>query len=257
METIKRAIKTVFTFRFKPSWDLAVVLASTILVTASLYIATAVITPAKGGGMPYFFMYAGATALLFGICLPLFWTVVVRKRSLQDLGITRKNLGLSLGLQVILAAIQFALTLGKAPLPPFEKLLPLIGLSLAIGFFEAIFWRGWVFQRIEESFGYLPAIILGSALYALYHIGYTMPFSEISFLFWIGVLYAVSFSITRSMFILWPLYQPLGQLVTLTRDGLSLPLIASLGFIEALAVMIVAIWLAGKYAAKRQKKALA
>ena len=81
-----------------------------------------------------------------------------------------------------------------------------------------------------------------------------MPLEEILFLFWIGVLYAVSFRLTRSIFILWPLYQPLGQMVTLVRDGLELPLIAALGFAEALIVMLALVWLANKLYRKQLGK---
>ena len=123
-------------------------------------------------------------------------------------------------------------------------------LALAIGFFEAIFWRGWVLLRLEECFGIIPAIVLGSILYALYHIGYGMPASEMVFLFFIGVMYAVAFRLTRNIFILWPVFQPMGQLVTLIKDGLELPLLASLGFVEVLIGMLVLVWLAGRYAEK-------
>jgi len=137
--------------------------------------------------------------------------------------------------------------LAKSDLPSFQELLPLIAMTLAIAFFEALFWRGWVLLRLEDAFGLIPAILLGSALYAAYHVGYGMPVGEMLFLFWIGVLYAVSFRFTRSLFILWPLYQPMGQLVTLVNDRLRLPLLASLGFIEALALMLALVWLADKY----------
>ncbi len=135
-------------------------------------------------------------------------------------------------------------------IPAFENLLPLIALALTIGLFEAIFWRGWVLLRLEDCFGIIPAILLGSILYSLYHIGYGMPASEMVFLFFIGVMYAVAFRITKSVFILWPLFQPMGQLVTLIKDDLSLPLIASLGFFEALIPMGFVIWFANKRAKK-------
>jgi hypothetical protein len=44
----------------------------------------------------------------------------------------------------------------------------------------------------------------------------------------------------------------MGQLVTLIRDGLTLPLIATLGFIEVLIVMLVLAWLVGRYYRKRR-----
>ena len=127
-----------------------------------------------------------------------------------------------------------------------EELIPLIALVLAIGFFEALFWRGWVQLRLEEAFGILPGIVLGAALYAVYHIGYGMPMSEIAFLFVIGLVFA-SVRLTKNIFILWPLFQPIGQLITLINDGLSLPLLAAIGFLEVLVLMLGLVWLANRY----------
>jgi membrane protease YdiL (CAAX protease family) len=97
-------------------------------------------------------------------------------------------------------------------------------------------------MRLEESFGLLPGLLLGSVLYAAYHIGYGMTLNEMAFLFFIGLMYGACFRLTRSIFILWPVFQPSGQLVTLIRDGLKLPLLASLGFVEAFVLMIVLVW---------------
>lgn len=246
MNILRAALRAIFTFRFSPSRDLIAVLASWTLVTGTLYIATVVVTAAAGGGMPYFFLYAVLGATLFGIGIPLYWTVVVRKRPIADLGITTRYLGLSLALQLVFAAFQYMGTLAKTALPAWQQLLPLLALSFAIGLFEAVFWRGWVLLRLEDAFGLIPAVLLGSALYALYHIGYAMPLSEIAFLFLIGVLYAVTFRLTRNIFVLWPLFQPMGQMVTLLKSGLSLPLLASLGFFEVLILMAVLIWLANR-----------
>ena len=251
METLKNAVHSIFTFRWKPGSDLLAVMVSWLLVTGTLYTATVIVMAEVGGGLPYFFLYAILAATLFGMGLPLAWMVVYRKRPVQDLGITTRALGISLVLQLVFSIFQSVGTLARAELPAFEQFLPLMALSLAIGFFEAVFWRGWVLQRLEEAFGMIPAILAGSLLYALYHIGYGMPFEEISFLFWIGVLYAVSFRLTRNIFILWPLYQPMGQLVTLIRDGLSLPFLAALGFFEVFIVMALMVWFAHRFYQKR------
>jgi hypothetical protein len=159
-------------------------------------------------------------------------------------------LGRSLALQLVLAAFLYVNSLAKAQLPPIEQLVPLVALALAIGFFEAVFWRGWVLLRLEEAFGIIPAILLGSVLYAVYHIGYGMPASEMITLFFVGVMFAVVFRLTKNVFILWPIFQPMGQLVTLIKDGLTLPLLAALGFVEVLILMFVFVWLA----ARRQRK---
>lgn len=250
MSTMTATMQEVFAMRWKPNKDLIVVAISWLLVVGALYTATVIVGSEVWGGMAYFTLYAVVGALLFGIGLPLYWMVIVQRRPLSDLGITTKFLGLSLVLQLVFAALQFMGTLAKAKLPPFEEFLPLIALALCIGFFEAFFWRGWVLMRLEESFGMIPAILLGSALYAAYHIGYGMPSSEMVFLFFIGIMFAVAFRLTRNIFILYPIFQPMGQLVTLVKDGLKLPLLASLGFIEVLIVMLVLVWLAGRYQKK-------
>jgi membrane protease YdiL (CAAX protease family) len=249
-EMSKNKMKLIW-FQWQPGRDLLALLVSWLLVVASLYTATVIVGQEVWGGMGYFLLYAVLSAGVFGVGMPLYWMVVVQKRSLADLGIKRNWLWLSLGLQVVFAGLQFAGTLGKGGLPALEQLAPLLTLALAIGFFEAVFWRGWVLLRLEEAFGLVPAILLGSLLYAAYHIGYGMPLSEMVFLFFIGMMYALAFRLTKNIFILWPVFQPMGQLVTLIKDGLELPLIASLGFVEVLIGMLVLVWLAGRYAQKR------
>jgi uncharacterized protein len=248
------ALLQVLSVRCKPSKDLAAVAISWLLVVASLYTATVLVGSKVAGGLAYFFLYAVIGAGLCGIGIPLYWTVVVRRRSIADLGLTKRWLALSLVLQIVFAALQFSGTLAKTQLPPTDQFIPLLCLALTIGLFEAIFWRGWVLLRLEESFGIIPAIILGSALYAAYHIGYAMPADEMLFLFFIGILFALVFRITKNIFILWPIFQPMGQLVTLVKDGLTLALLAGLGFIEALILMLVLIWLAERYHRKQQAK---
>ena len=242
--------RKMFTFRWQPGRDLSAVLVSWILVVGALYTATVIVGTDVWGGMGYFVLYAILAAGIFGVGIPIYWTVVVRKKQLSELGITTRWLWLSLVLQIVFSILEYAGTLAKSGTPGFEKFMPLLALSLTIGLFEAIFWRGWVLLRLEESFGMIPAILLGSVLYAAYHIGYGMPLSEMTFLFFIGIMYAVAFRLTKTIFILWPLFQPMGQLVTLIKDGLELPLLASLGFFEVLIGMFVLIWLAGRYVKK-------
>jgi membrane protease YdiL (CAAX protease family) len=244
----------VLAVRFRPNADLWAVLASWVLVTGSLATATFVVGAQNGGY--YFIVYAIFAALVFGVGLPTWWMVWHRKRSLADLGVTTRLLGLSIVLQLVFAAVQYWQTLARVTLPAMSAFLPLVALALCIGFFEALFWRGWMLLRLEECFGFIPALLIGSALYALYHIGYGMPWSEMAFLFVIGLLYGAVFRITKNVFILWPLLQPMGQLTTLVRDGsVSLPTIAILGFAEVLLAMFVLLWFAHRHERKMAKTA--
>lgn len=239
----------VFQLRFRPSSDLGAVATSWVLVVGSLAVATFIITPSNGVG--YFLVYAVLGAAVFGVALPTWWTVWHRHRTVADLGVSTRRLGASLAMQAVLGVGLYFLTLGSVTLPPTSSLLPLAALALCIGLFEAVFWRGWVQSRLEEAFGFIPALLLGSAAYALYHIGYGMGWGEIGFLFIIGLLYGATFRVTGSVFILWPLFQPVGQLTTLIKDGLSLPPIAALGFVEALIAMAVVLFFAHRNAVKR------
>lgn len=249
-------VRELFAVRFRPGTDLWALLVSWVLVTGSLSTATYVVGAANGGG--YFIVYAILTAFLFGVGFPTWWMVWHRKRSIADLGVTTRFLGISVVLQLILAAVQYALTLGRTGVPDTSALLPLVALALCVGFFEAVFWRGWMLSRLEESFGFLPALVISSAAYSLYHIGYGMPWGEMAFLFLIGVIYACVFRVTRNVFILWPVLQPMGQLTTLLKDGgLQLPQIAILGFAEVLIAMFVLLFLANRFAKRVSAKATA
>jgi CAAX protease family protein len=254
MTTVTAAVKQIFAVRWKPTRDLAVVALSWVLVVAALYAATVIVGTAPLGGMAYFFLYAIVGATLCGLGIPLFWMTVVRRRPIADLGLTTKKWKISIAVQAVLAALLYFATLAKIQVPPVEQLLPLVTLALTIGFFEAVFWRGWVLLRLEEAFGIIPAILLSSVLYAAYHIGYGMPLSEMVFLFFIGVMFAVVFRFTKSILILWPVFQPMGQLVTLIKDQLTLPLLAALGFAEVLILMLVLVWLARRYQRKHQRQ---
>jgi uncharacterized protein len=249
-ENFTETMKNIVAVRWQANKELIGIGLSWVLVVVTLYTATFIVGSNVGGGMLYFGLYAVLGATIFGIGIPLYWTIAIRKRPISDLGLAWKSLGVSIILQLVFAALQFAGAYRGLQIPAFDNLLPLIALALTIGLFEAIFWRGWVLLRREDCFGIIPAILLGSILYSLYHIGYGMPAGEMAFLFFIGVMYAVAFRITKSVFILWPVFQPMGQLVTLIKDGLSLPLIASLGFFEALILMGFVIW----FANKRSKK---
>ena len=71
-------LKEIFTFRWNPNRDLAVVALSWVLVVASLSMSTFVIGQQALGGMGYFLMYAIVGATLCGIGIPLYWMTVVK-----------------------------------------------------------------------------------------------------------------------------------------------------------------------------------
>jgi membrane protease YdiL (CAAX protease family) len=186
-----------------------------------------------------------AAGLLLGVVGPVFYTVWRRGRPLAALGLRRDTWRPALGLALLFAAVQFGLTLYGYDLPAPVDWVPLLVMSLTVGVFESVFFRGFVQTRLEASFGTVPGTAGAAALYAAYHVGYGMGGREMVFLFGLGVVYAVAFRIASNLLVLWPLLTPLGAFFTnLESASFTLPWMSILGFVDVLAVMAAVLGLA-------------
>jgi hypothetical protein len=132
--------------------------------------------------------------------------------------------------------------------------VPLLVMSLVVGLFEAVFFRGFIQGRFEASLGVIPAVGGAALLYSLYHVGYGMGASELWFLFGLGLVYAVIYRLTTNVLILWPLLTPLGAFFNnLEAGNIQLPWESILGFADVAIVMAVTIWLAHRHVSKRSR----
>jgi uncharacterized protein len=189
-----------------------------------------------------------AAALLFGVTGPLIYTVWLRRRPLRTLGLGMHNLRATLMLGAVLAALQFAMTLGRTDLPAPVDWVPLLVMSLMVGLFEAIFFRGFIQARLQASFGTIAGVAGAAGLYALYHVGYGMRIDEIQFLFGLGVVYAIIYRLVDNILVLWPLLIPLGSFFNNLQAGdIELPWASIAGFADIMAVMALVIWLAFRH----------
>jgi hypothetical protein len=197
--------------------------------------------------MLWFFL-SFAAALLLGVGGPVLYQVGIRRGSLTDLGIGVRRWRSTLVLGLLFAGVQFSITLWGYDLPRPVDWIPLTVLALAVGLFEAVFFRGFIQGRLESSFGVIPAVIGAAALYGAYHVGYGMGPSEMSFLFGLGIVYAVAFRVAGSILVLWPLLTPLGSLFNQIQGGdIAMPMESILGFADVLALMVAAIWFARRH----------
>lgn len=196
-----------------------------------------------------------AAALLLGAAWPVAYTVWIRRRQLRTLGIGRHNLGRTILLGLVFAAVQYFLTLYGKPLPAEAvDWVPLLVMSIAVGIFEAVFFRGFVQGRLEASFGAVPAIIGAAVLYALYHVGYGMSVSEMLFLFGLGVTYAVIYRTSRNVLVVWPLLTPLGSFFNNIQAGdIELPWMSIAGFADVLFFTGMVMLFAWRYQRKRAR----
>jgi uncharacterized protein len=197
-----------------------------------------------------FLCFAGA--LLVGTIGPIVYMVWGRERPLSDLGLRLDNWKPTAALALLFGGVQFALTLWGYDLPAPVDWVPLLGMALVVGVFESVFFRGFVQGRLEESFGVVPGTALAALLYGAYHIGYGMDVTEIGFLTGLGLVYAVAYRLVRNILVLWPLLTPLGSFFANVEGGdIELPWASLLGFADVLALMVLALWLAGRRIRRR------
>lgn len=189
-----------------------------------------------------------AVGLVAGVVGPLWWVVWHRREPLSALGLTVGRWRSTVGIGVVLAGVQFAKTLWGVELPEPVDWVPLLVMSLVVGFFEAVFFRGFIQGRLERSFGPGLAALGAALLYSLYHVGYGMPGDELVFLFGLGVLYAIAFRLVSNIWVLWPLLTPLGGFYNNVEAGdIELPWASIAGFADVAAVMLVAVWFTARH----------
>ncbi len=149
-------------------------------------------------------------------------------------------------LALLFAAVQFRMTLWGYRLPTPADWVPLLVMSVAVGLFEAVFFRGFVQGRLEASFGIVAGVAGGATPYSAYHVGYGMGVGELWFL--LGLVYAVAYRLVGNIFVLWPLLTPLGAFFNNLQAGdIDLPWASIAGFGDVLIVAGIVWWLAWRH----------
>jgi membrane protease YdiL (CAAX protease family) len=227
--------------------DLMVVGLLWALVVGAFWLAFEVFTTDHVAGLFLSF----AVGMLLGVIGPLVWVVWRRGQPLTALGLTADRWRSTVAIGLTLAGVQFAMTLWGYDLPEPVDWVPLLVMSLVVGFFEAVFFRGFVQGRLEASFGAGPAVLGAAVLYSLYHVGYGMQADEMVFLFGLGVVYAIAFRLVSNVLVLWPLLTPLGAFYNNVDSGdIELPWASIAGFADVALLMAAAIWLTRRHQRK-------
>ena len=230
--------------RQRDSSELVVLAALYVAVVGLMSLAFLVFTVDAVAGLFLSF----AAAMLVGVFGPIYYTVWHQHRSLADLGLRLDNWRQTLGLALLFGGVQFGLTLWGYDLPDPESWVPLLVMALVVGVFESIFFRGFIQNRLEEQFGSVVGVAGAATLYAVYHVGYGMGSEEMLFLGGLGVVYAVAFALVRNVLVLWPLLTPLGSFFNTVDSGdIEMPWASIMGFLDVLALMAAALWLAARH----------
>jgi membrane protease YdiL (CAAX protease family) len=238
---LKTFTSLVGDIRWEPDRDTLVAFGSYVLVVAALFVAFQVFTTEQVAAN--FITFGPITLAGLGIAVPVIHTVLGRRHSLTDLGLTGSRLLPSLILGVVLGWDTYRNTLAPMNVVWTRNEVPLVAMALAVGLFEAVFFRGWLQLRFEAAFGLIPGLILAALCYSLYHIGYGMTGEEMLFLFGLGLTFGAFFRLTKNVFILWPFYTPAGSIFTNLNEGLTLPFEATYGFLLTAGLMVgVIVW---------------
>lgn len=193
-----------------------------------------------------------AFGLMIGVVGPIVYQVWIRKRDMTSLGLGRQHLPEAVVLGLVLGLAQFSVTIWGYQLPEPVEWVPLLVMSLVVGFFEAMFFRGFIQTRLEASLGTGPGVAGAALLYSIYHIGYGMGLDEMWFLLGLGVVYAIAFRLVENILVLWPLLTPIGAFFNNVQAGdIDLPWASIAGFANIGMLMAIAIWLAYRHLRKR------
>jgi uncharacterized protein len=242
--TAARSLGITWLRRHVDGRDMFAVMLLFVVVVGLFRAAFVVFTAENVAGL---FLTFGA-GLVLGVAGPVVYTTFLRRRSLRTLGLGLHALRPTLALALVFGGVQFVIMFRGYTLPAPVDWVPLLVLSLTVGVFEAVFFRGFVQGRLEASFGAAPAVTGAAVLYALYHVGYGMGTAEMVFLFALGIVYAIAYRITENVLVLWPLLTPIGSLFNNLEAGdIVLPWASIAGFANVLAAMAVVVWLAARH----------
>lgn len=212
-EQFKKRLSGTKLFKWELNTDLYVALGTLLIMWACYY-----------GYMNIYKNNIVATALIFilfaniilAVIFPVWWTVLHKKGSLSELGITKNLLCVSLGISTILAISR---GINLPDLIVGINWAPHLIMSALI-FWEPFFVFGWLQSRYEKSFGIIPAIILAAASFAFYQLGSVSP-EQLVGLFFFYILLGGAFGLTKNIFTLWPIYWCIGSSVNSLSVGIK------------------------------------
>jgi membrane protease YdiL (CAAX protease family) len=181
-----------------------------------------------------------------GLCVvvPTWYAVRIRGWRFEDVGLAstwRRDVAVG----SLVAALTVPWRLPALELPsPFA----LTCLAAALAFsalFEEMFFRGFLQSVWQRAFGTIPAILVASVAFALYHVGYGEQYRRLDMLTTltlVGVMLGTAFRLTNSVWTSITLNWP-HAMVTFIERGERFDRTAALASIIAIAVTVAWLWL--------------
>jgi membrane protease YdiL (CAAX protease family) len=209
--------REAFQFRWQPTQHTWVAIGTGLLA----FVFSASLLLFEPGSIPALIVHYGLIYIICGAVIPWGYTILAERNTPAALGVKRERWVLSLILSLVAASL-------FVPVLIFEGDLGAIGwekvakasfiLTGAGGLFELFLYYGFIHLRLEKAFGIIPAILLTSAIYVLWHVGTQLPMEPDPLyamwkLFWVGVMSQSLFSLTRNVLIIWPFFHAVGVML--------------------------------------------
>ena len=149
--------------------------------------------------------------LILGFYLPIYYIVVIKKKSLSVLGFHKNKLIVSLVINTAAASALLAMFISESTEKIFFNKYSLYAITyiLVAGIFEMVFIYGFLRYEFERAFGILPSILITAIFYSLHHAGFQPEFTK---LFFVGIMYVTVFYITHNIFSIFPLFWGVGAI---------------------------------------------
>jgi hypothetical protein len=192
-------------FRWQPSREIFIpTLAGFMILGLS-----ALMIPTRG--IPWVSILIRDIGMIFlvGIFFPLVY-LKHSGRDFKDFGLTLKRWYLILPINFVLGVLLLLLFLSENPDSQFHLVgsTPTsISFIMIAGVFEVVFFYSFQRALFERAFGIIPGIILSALFYAFHHLGFQPEFGK---LFFVGLMYAITFRIGNSAFMIFPFFWGVG-----------------------------------------------
>lgn len=198
-----------FSFRWQPTrhtW-------AAIGIGGFAFVLSLLMLPFGEGSLGSLILHNVGIYAICGALLPFAYVFFVEKGGYKDLAITRERLPIALALNLFLGAGLAALMVVQADWASVNmRDFWLAAFVLSVGtLFELFLYFGLIHTRLERAFGIIPAILLTSLIYVVWHVGTELtlvenPWAVALNLFFVGILYQSIFSIARNLGAIWPFF---------------------------------------------------
>lgn len=149
--------------------------------------------------------------LFLGFLTPIYYLLIIKKKSLSVLGIHKNKLIASLAINVIAGISLLAMFISKNTEEIVFNINSFYAITyiLVAGIFEMVFIYGFLRYEMERAFGILPAILITAIFYSFHHAGFQPEFAK---LFFVGMMYVIVFCFTHNIFSIFPFFWGVGAI---------------------------------------------